>query len=65
MKHLLFVGMLVLAGCASDSTRLTDQPQYNSDGSRSYSQEAQKKTGRQTPGEALAQEDPLVSVSHH
>ncbi len=65
MKYLLCITMLVLVGCANNNPRLTDQPQYNADGSKSYSQEAQQKTGRQTPGEALSQEDPSVSVSHH
>jgi uncharacterized lipoprotein YajG len=65
MKNLLFaVSILTLAGCANDNTRLTDQPRLNQDGSRSYSQEVQKKTGRQTPAEALAQDDPAVFVSH-
>lgn len=64
MKRLLWVGLLVLAGCANDNQRLTDQPQYKPDGTRSYSQEALQKTGRQTAGEALAQEDPAVSISH-
>jgi hypothetical protein len=66
MKRLLCVGILVLAGCASNNNpRLTDQPQYNADGSRSYSQEVLQKSGRQTTGEALAQDDPAVSISHH
>lgn len=65
MKKLLFAAsVLVLASCANDNARLTDQPQYSPDGTKSYSQEHQLKTGRQTPGEALAQEDPAVSVSH-
>lgn len=55
----------MLAGCASNNPRLSDQPQYSSDGTKSYSQETQQKTGRQTPGEALSQEDPSVSVSNH
>ncbi len=65
MKYLLCMSMLVLVGCANNNPRLTDQPQYNSDGSRSYSQEVLKKTGRQTTAEALAQQDPAVSISHH
>ncbi|MBA3963168.1 MAG: hypothetical protein H0X40_14890 [Chthoniobacterales bacterium] len=65
MKRLFFVGILVLAGCANNNPRLTDQPKYNADGSRSYSQETQQKTGEQTPAEALAKEDASVSVSHH
>ncbi len=64
MKRLLCVGILVLAGCANNNPRLTDQPQYNSDGSRSYSHEVLNKTGRQTPAEALAQDDASVTVSH-
>lgn len=65
MKKLLFAGsVLILAGCANNNPRLSDQPQYNADGSRSYSQETLGKTGRQTPGEALSQLDPAVSVSH-
>ncbi|MEO5717350.1 MAG: hypothetical protein ABIR29_02130 [Chthoniobacterales bacterium] len=65
MKKLLFAGsVLILAGCANNNPRLSDQPQYNADGSRSYSQETMQKTGRQTPGEALSQLDPSVSVSH-
>jgi hypothetical protein len=66
MKRLLCVGILALAGCAANNNpRMTDQPQYNSDGSRSYSQEVLQKTGRQTPGAALAQQDPAVSISHN
>ena len=66
MKKLLFAGsVLILAGCANNHQRLSDQPQYNADGSRSYSQETMQKTGRQTPGDALSQLDPTVSVSHH
>ncbi len=65
MKRLFFVGVLVLAGCANSNQRLSDQPKYNSDGSRSYSQETQQKTGEQTPAEALSKEDAAVSVSHH
>jgi hypothetical protein len=64
MKRLLCVGILILAGCANNNPRLSDQPQYNADGSRSYSQETLKKTGRQTAGEALSQQDPAVFVSH-
>lgn len=65
MKRLFFVvATLVLAGCANNNPRLTDQPKYNADGSRSYSQETLQKTGRQNPGEALSQQDPAVSVSH-
>ncbi|MBA3831060.1 MAG: hypothetical protein H0X34_04025 [Chthoniobacterales bacterium] len=64
MKRLLCVGILVLAGCANNNPRLTDQPQLNADGSRSYSHEVLNKTGRQTPAEALAQDDPSVTVSH-
>lgn len=64
MKSLLFVGILVLVGCANNNPRLTDQPKLNSDGSRSYSHEVQTKTGRQTPAEALAQDDASVTVSH-
>jgi hypothetical protein len=65
MKGLLCVGLLFLAGCANSSNqRLSDQPQYNADGSRSYSQETLQKTGQQTPGEALSKVDPSVSVSH-
>ncbi len=67
MKHLLsLAGILVLAGCANNSTpHLSDQPQYSPDGTRSYSQQTLQKTGQQTPGEALAQVDPAVTVSHH
>ncbi len=66
MKRLLFLAsVLILAGCASENARLTDQPQLNPDGSRSYSQENLQKTGRQTPGDALSQADPAISVSHH
>ncbi len=65
MKKLLFAGsVLILASCANNNPRLTDQPEYSPDGKKSYSQETQLKTGRQTPGEALAQEDASVSVSH-
>ena len=66
MKKLLFAGsVLILASCANNNNqRLSDQPKYNADGSRSYSQETMQKTGRQTPGEALSQLDPSVSVSH-
>ena len=65
MKKLLLAGIVALSGCASNNNpRLTDQPQYNSDGSRSYSQEVLTKTGRQTPGEALEQVDPSVTISH-
>jgi hypothetical protein len=65
MKYLLCVGLLCLAGCANNpNTPVTDQPQYKPDGTRSYSQETLQKTGRQTPGEALSQVDPSVSVSH-
>lgn len=64
MKRLLLLtGILMLAGCANNNPRLTDQPQYSADGTKSFSQETQQKTGRQTPAEALAQEDPSVSVS--
>ena len=65
MKRLFFVGILVLAGCATSNERVTDQPKLNSDGSRSYSQEVQQKTGEQTPAEALAKDDASVYVSHH
>ena len=65
MKKLLFAGsVLILASCANNNPRLTDQPQYSADGTKSFSQETQLKTGRQTPGDALAQEDPSVSISH-
>lgn len=65
MKKLLFAGsVLILASCANNNPRLTDQPQYSSDGTKSYSQEHMQKTGRQTTAEALAQEDPSVSISH-
>ena len=65
MKRLFFVAaILALTGCANNNPRLTDQPQYNADGSRSYSQETLQKTGRQTPGEALSQQDAAVSISH-
>ncbi len=63
MKYLICVGLFVLAGCAN-STRLSEQPRYNEDGSRSYSQEVLQKTGQQTPGDALSRVDPSVSVSH-
>ena len=64
MKRLLCVGILILAGCANNNQRLTDQPVYGPDGTRTYSQETLKKTGRQTPGAALEQVDPSVTVSH-
>ena len=64
MKRLLCVGILILAGCANNNQRLTDQPVYRADGSRSYSQETLKKTGRQNPGTALEQVDPAVTVGH-
>lgn len=65
MKKLLFAGsVLILASCANNNPRLSDQPQYNADGSKSYSQETMQKTGRQTPGDALSQLDPAVTVSH-
>ncbi|MEO6870673.1 MAG: hypothetical protein ABI233_00465 [Chthoniobacterales bacterium] len=64
MKGLLCVGVLFLASCANSNQHLSDQPKYNADGSRSYSQETLQKTGQQTPGAALSQVDPTVSVSH-
>ena len=64
MKRLFFVGILVLAGCANSNQRLTDQPKLNSDGSRSYSQEVQQKTGEQTPADTLPKDDPAVFISH-
>jgi hypothetical protein len=65
MKRLFCVGLLLLAGCANNNQKLTDQPQYKANGTRSYSQETLQKTGQQTPGEALSQDDPAVFVSHH
>lgn len=63
MKRLLFVGILVLAGCANNNPRFTDQAQYNADGSRSYSHQLLAKTGRQTPSGALEEVDPEITVT--
>ena len=63
MKSLLCVGILFLAGCANSNQHLSDQPKYNADGSRSYSQQTLQKTGEQNPGQALSKVDPAVSVS--
>lgn len=62
MKTLIFVGFLVLAGCTTNSPRQAAQPLPNPFESN-YDAERLSKTGRQTPGGALEEVDPSITVS--
>ena len=56
----------VLPGCTTTSTTDTrsTKPVYTTE-KKVYSKEELDKRGRQTPGEALAAEDPSITISHH
>ncbi len=58
---------VVFPGCtqtpATTDSRST-KPVYTTE-KKVYSKEELDKRGRQTPGEALAAEDPSITISHH
>ena len=64
-RILLLAGLVALAGCADNSqprqTQNSKQPQHYGDRD-SYPEEHMQKTGRQTAGGQLSQEDPAISV---
>jgi starvation-inducible outer membrane lipoprotein len=62
MKTLIFAGILLLTGCATTPRQAAQQPQPDPSVSN-YSAEQLNKTGRQTPGGALEEVDPSITVS--
>ena len=60
-------GLCLVTGCTSTTTTAADttstRPIHEA-GRDVYSKADLDKTGRQTPGEALAQEDPSITVTH-
>jgi hypothetical protein len=63
MKTFIFVGFLVLAGCTTSAPpRQAAQTSEPNPFERNYSAEDLAKTGRQTPGGALEELDPSITV---
>ncbi|HEY1769503.1 MAG TPA: hypothetical protein VGG02_04515 [Chthoniobacterales bacterium] len=66
MKKFLLIAILALAGCSTAPERVAqNSPAATTNpGNESFNQNQMSKTGRQTPGGALEQLDPSVTVQN-